>query len=104
MIAPVQKTLTSDDQVWIVSPQPCKVTNAPDASRPITTPMMSTGRDLLSSQAATSTKSSPARSQTELSICAPVSNMKPPPAIAGTCRQRPCVCDPQYCQTDAAML
>ena len=63
----------------IARPQPFIVTSAPEARRAMTTPRISTGRPSSSSHAATSAISSPARSVTVLSMCAPVSNRKPPP-------------------------
>ncbi len=96
-----QKTRTSDEHDLIASPQPFKVTKAPERVRAITVPRISTGVPRLSSQAATSTKSSPTKSVTVLSMWAPVSNRKPPPAITGSCRQAPVVASFQFCQTVA---
>ena len=97
-IAFVVNTRISESHDGMALPHAFMVTSAPDARRPMTTARMSTGRPSSSSQAATWANSSPARSATVLSMWAPVSNRKPPPDSAGSCRQVPSVCVAQSCQ------
>ena len=98
-IAPVVKTRMSEWHDGIALPQAFIVTRAPDARRPMTAARMSTGRPSSSSQAATSAKSSPARSATVFSMWAPVSNRKPPPDRRRILAPRPPVRVAQSCQT-----
>ncbi len=79
----VQKARTSGAQSAPYRRSPLSVASTPDLVRAMTAPRMSTGAPRLSSQAATSTKSSPARSTTVLSMCAPVSNMNRRPTSPG---------------------
>ena len=68
------------------------------------TALTSTGPPLLSRIALMTAKSSPARSQTVLSIWAPVSNRKPPPEISGLERHASANMPPQFCQSIPEML
>ena len=102
-MAPLQNTRMSESHDGMALPQACIVTSAPDPSRPMMTARVSTGEPSFSSHAATSLKPSPARSATVLSMCAPVSNRKPPPDCLTSWRHVPAVPCAQSCQTTASM-
>ena len=99
-----QNTRMSEPIDGMARPQPFIVISAPDPSLAITAPRMSTAEPSSSSHAATSVTSSPARSATVLSMWAPVSNMKPPPEIAGSVRHVPSAWRRQSCHTRAFTL
>src|SRR3954469_5371649 len=103
-VAPSQKTQISEPIGGTARPQPFMVTSGPDGRGALTTPRTSTGTPSFSSHAVSSATSSPAMSTTLLSMWAPVSNRKPPPAIAGSWRHVPSVPRRQSCQATAFTL